>query len=209
MIFDLDDTLYYEIDFLKSAYREIASKIDHENMNSVYQKMIDSYSKNEDVFGYLVKHYNKFSKNELLEVYRNHVPEISLNIGAKDLIDYCRLHSYKMGIITDGRSITQRHKLKSLGIIELMDKIVISEEMGSTKPNQKNFTCFSDEALCEYYYIADNPKKDFIAPKSLGWKTICLLDIGYNIHPQDFTLEDSYLPEFTIKSLLECIAIIK
>ena len=24
----------------------------------------------------------------------------------------------------------------------------------------------------EYIYISDNPKKDFIAPKKLGWKTL-------------------------------------
>ena len=42
IIFDLDDTLYYEIDYLKSAYQEIASRICKED-NHLYNKMLKLY----------------------------------------------------------------------------------------------------------------------------------------------------------------------
>ena len=32
-------------------------------------------------------------------------------------------------------------------------------------------------------YIADNPKKDFIAPKQLGWNSIGILNENTRIHP--------------------------
>lgn len=38
IIFDLDDTLTYEIDYLKSAYYEIASKIDEKNSKMILRK---------------------------------------------------------------------------------------------------------------------------------------------------------------------------
>ena len=39
----------------------------------------------------------------------------------------------------------------------------------------------------DFIYVGDNPDKDFIAPKTLGWETICLKDDGSNIHKQDFS----------------------
>lgn len=73
IIFDLDDTLYYEIDYLKSAYQEIASRIYKED-NHLYNKMLKLYQEGKNVFDYLELHFSTFSKNVLLEIYRNHFP---------------------------------------------------------------------------------------------------------------------------------------
>ena len=32
------------------------------------------------------------------------------------------------------------------------------------------------EEDCEYFYVADNPKKDFIVPNKLGWRTVMIED---------------------------------
>jgi putative hydrolase of the HAD superfamily len=56
---------------------------------------------------------------------------------------------------------------------------------------------------CTYYYIGDNPAKDFVAPNRLGWNTVCLLDDGRNIHPQDFSLSSQMLPQHRISQLSE------
>jgi putative hydrolase of the HAD superfamily len=60
--------------------------------------------------------------------------------------------------------------------------------------------CYPSSA---YYYIGDNPAKDFQAPNHLGWTTICLLDDGRNIHPQDFTLSPQMLPQHIVPQLTE------
>ena len=39
LVFDLDDTLYNELDFLKSAFREISSTLDPMNKNILFVKM--------------------------------------------------------------------------------------------------------------------------------------------------------------------------
>ena len=60
-----------------------------------------------------------------------------------------------------------------------------------------------------YVYIGDNPKKDFVGANEVGWNTICLLDNGENVHKQEFDiLEDRYLPDVRIKSLVELVEII-
>ena len=89
----------------------------------------------------------------------------------------------KLGIITDGRVKTQTAKIKALGITKLFDTIIISEAIGTEKPNKANFKAIENALVgSSYYYIADNLKKDFIAPNAMGWKTIGLIDNGLNIH---------------------------
>ena len=56
-----------------------------------------------------------------------------------------------------------------------------------------------------YAYIGDNLNKDFITPKYLAWRTICLKDNGQNIHAQNFSMSEEYLPENTITNLSEII----
>lgn len=208
VIFDLDDTLMFEIEYLKSAYREIAKTIDTHNCDELFDEMFLLYKKKEDVFDFLVCKYSNCNKTDLLAMYRNHSPVLSLSREAEDVLNYCIAKKYKLGLITDGRSITQRSKLKALGIEELFDKVVISEEFGSMKPDEKNFKYFEEEGIEEYFYIGDNTKKDFITPNKLDWISICLLDTGYNIHKQDFSLAQDFLPKKRIKELIELISIL-
>lgn len=199
VVFDLDDTLTYEIDFLKSAYKEIASKLD----DGEYDIMINKYFENENVFDYISDKYGN-EKQEFISAYRGHFPKIKLVEGARDILDFCKENNYHLGLLTDGRSITQRNKIKSLDIERYFDKIVISEEIGSTKPNERNYSFFLDTDA-EYYYIADNPKKDFLTPNRLGWITVCILDRGNNIHKQDFHQEFEFLPRFCLKEIKDLI----
>lgn len=208
IIFDLDDTLAYEIDYLKSAYKEIASHLEPNFPEELYVEMIQLYNQGSNVFDILINKYPHSTKEELLTIYRNHFPDIKLNEGADNLFDAIISKSYKIGLITDGRSITQRNKLKALEIEHIFDKIVISEEFGSTKPDERNYKAFIEDDILEYYYIADNPKKDFITPNQLGWTSICLLNNGFNIHDQLFDISEEYLPKIKVDLLSEIIDII-
>lgn len=209
IIFDLDDTLVSEIDYLESAFREIAILINKEDSDGLYSEMLKLRSENNNVFNVLISQYPHLFKNDLLKIYRNHFPEIKFKEGAEDLLSWCNEQQYKIGLITDGRSITQRNKLKALGIENLFDKMVISEEFGSEKPAQENFTVFHTEGIMQYYYVADNIRKDFITPNALGWITICLKDDGRNIHPQSFDVEKEYLPQYLVDQLSDIKAIIE
>jgi putative hydrolase of the HAD superfamily len=209
IVFDLDDTLIYEIDFLKSAYREISGFIDLDNSNSLYNNMIIWYEEGENVFEKLLFIYPLVLKNELLTIYRNHFPLIELNEGVIEVLNYCKEKSFFLGLISDGRASTQRNKLVATGIIDFFDKIIISEEFGSEKPSLGNYEIFFEFEAEEYFYIADNPNKDFISPNRLGWKTVCVKDKGFNIHQQNLNLPPEYLPQKIISSLKELIRIIK
>lgn len=58
---------------------------------------------------------------------------------------------YKLGLITDGFSITQGNKLKALDIENLFDIIVISEEFGSKKPDLRNYELFEHLKTDEFF----------------------------------------------------------
>ncbi len=208
VVFDLDDTLLYEIEFLKSAYREIARKVEGENWSSLYQRMLEWYVDGKNVFDQLILENSTLNKKKLLNIYRNHFPEIKLNDGAIDVLLFCKNNGYVLGLISDGRSITQRNKLKATSILTFFDKIIISEEFGSEKPNMSNYQIFNDYKAETYYYVGDNPKKDFITPKKMGWKTFCLKDKGHNIHSQCIDLPKEFLPDKYIMSLNELIELL-
>ena len=200
IVFDLDDTLVYEIDFLKSAFQEIATFVDSKDEN-LFDKMLQWYFDKENVFENLKNKYPKIEIQELKNKYRNHFPDFDSNSENRDLLISLKHSGHYLGLITDGFSITQRNKLKALNIENLLDLIIISEEFGSEKPNLNNFETFHQFDTQEYFYIGDNVSKDFITPNKLGWHTICLLDQGKNIHKQNFDLELIYLPEQKIKKL--------
>ena len=182
VVFDLDDTLYNELDYLKSAYRSIALFLEPNNWKPLYLKMLSLYRCKMNVFEILVNSYD-IEISILIDIYRNHQPDIKLFDGVLEVLEAIKFKNGKIGILSDGRSRTQRAKLESLGILKLVDKVIISEEIGSEKPSLMNFRAIENSLSGNtYYYIADNLKKDFIAPNILGWKSVALIDNGKNIH---------------------------
>lgn len=194
----------YEIEYLESAYQEIAALLDPSQQHRLYKEMIDWYHGKKDVFAVLETRYGK-TKVDLLDLYRNHFPKIKMAEEVKMVLNYIREKQYKLGLISDGRSVTQRNKLKALDIEHLFEKVIISEEFGSTKPDCKNYEIFMEDKNSDYFYIGDNTQKDFIAPNNLGWVTIALKDAGKNIHKQDFSCPKEHQPHYIINNIKEII----
>lgn len=202
IVFDLDDTLIPEIDYLQSAFKEIAHYVEEGN-TTLYNQMYQWYLNKENVFLNLQNQYKNIEISDLITIYRNHYPDFNSKSKNRELILELKQKGHFLGLITDGFSITQRNKLKALDIENLFDLIIISEEFGSEKPDEANYKAFHQFGTTEYYYIGDNVTKDFVTPNKLGWTTVCLLDQGKNIHTQDFTKELIYLPKIKINNLFD------
>src|SRR5687768_1001939 len=82
-VFDLDDTLFQEIDFLKSAYSHISSKISTTEHHDIYNEMLQKYYNKENVFEWIITKYQQASPDMsvqwLLKEYREHMPAITLS----------------------------------------------------------------------------------------------------------------------------------
>jgi len=211
IIFDLDDTLYKEIDFLKSGYKALIKSIKYDyNIELSYDLLIKEYFEGENVFQNIIYHYPFINLDYLLNIYRYHNPDIKL--PQKEL--YCLKKLYKivfsLGIISDGRSVTQRNKLKSLGILNIFSDIIISEEFGSEKPALENYIYFEKKYPKKtFYYVGDNILKDFITPNKLKWITVGIKDINnYNIHKQSCNISREYLPKYWVDNICDLLSLI-
>lgn len=210
VLFDLDDTLYKEIDFLRSAYRDISTEIEQRfGVDRVYEQMIQDYQEQQDVFQHVINRIDgRLDKAYLLNRYRSHIPHIRLDQSTCSCLSVLKEKHIPMGLITDGRSVTQRNKIQVLGLNTWIKEpdIIISEEFGSEKPSERNYRYFEKRYPdCCFWYVGDNLQKDFLTPNHLGWQTVCLLDDGRNIHKQDFRVTEPYLPKFQIVALDELI----
>ncbi len=179
IIFDLDDTLYSEKEYVRSGYRAIANAFPH--VERMEEKLWQAFEQNKSAIDEVLISegiYDEDLKQKCLSLYRFHQPEISFYKGAKELLLQLRKNGYKLGIITDGRPEGQRAKIKALGLTELVDDIIITDELGGPeyrKPNKASFVKMQErfqfpfEEMC---YVGDNIKKDFIAPELLGMRCI-------------------------------------
>ncbi len=176
VIFDLDDTLYGEKQYVKSGYKKIAEFLgdasDEEKLWQYFEqgkRAVDEY----------LAEINKSDlKDKCLEIYRNHIPEISLYDGVLELIESLKSKGIKVGIITDGRVEGQKNKIKALGLEGMVDDIIITDELGGVqfrKPNDISFRimqCRWKLNFEQMLYVGDNPSKDFKAPKQLGMRSV-------------------------------------
>ncbi|MEM8937747.1 MAG: HAD family hydrolase [Bacteroidota bacterium] len=213
VIFDLDDTLYKEVDYVKSAFTEIAKYLSNNTVSLqaiVLNEMLRLFNNNEEVFKTILKKFeSNLSLEELIEIYRLHIPNVKLTSSTKKVLQTLLSNQVPMGLLTDGRSVQQRNKIQALKIEDFFEKIVISEEYGSEKPSKANYLIFEQFFEAEkYIYVGDNLKKDFISANYLGWKTVCLLDNGENIHKQDFNIPVQYLPQHSISQLDELLDLV-
>lgn len=210
VVFDLDDTLYKEIDYQISGFNAVCTWI-----NDVYgftlwselEKLIQL--KVQDVLGGLcdAAGLQPSVKETLLWVYRLHQPLIQLSPGVDAFLNELETNC-QAAILTDGRSVSQRLKLKSLGLSHL--PVYISEDYGSEKPAPDRFKFIMREMpAMRYIYVGDNLKKDFLAPNELGWISICLRDNGKNIHKQMLGEElNNHMPKFWVNNFFELKGII-
>lgn len=217
--FDLDDTLLKEIDYLKSAYAEIAqyalsvAKKDRAEFDNIYCLMLKAYNQGKNVFECLNTYMGlSLPIAEYLQIYRSHKPKIGLTDEVIETLSSLKEGDCILGLITDGRSEQQRNKIKALELSKWIeaDNIIISEEFGHEKPSFANYEYFMRRyPEASYVYVGDNLSKDFVGANALGWSTICLLDDGRNIHKQNFEVPLQCQPKMIIKNIVDLLDIFR
>ena len=89
--FDLDDTLYQEIDFVMSGYRAVSRFVEQEyGYADAFAVLSDAYSKHQNPFDALALAMKPTDINidRLVDIYRNHMPEISLSCATEATLQY-------------------------------------------------------------------------------------------------------------------------
>jgi len=121
--------------------------------------------------------------------------------------------SIKTAIITDGLPIKQYEKILRLGLEELIDLVVISDEIGIRKPNPKLFDyCLKKFQLTgeETIYIGDRIEKDIIPALLNNINSVYIHRGGkYDTDITGLRIPTETKPDFEIANLAEIFAIIK
>lgn len=183
VVFDIDDTLYLEREYVHSGFRAVERSIEEglgvRGFAAVCSELFESGSRGQ-VFDLALARLGVQADRELVmglrDVYRSHDPDIRLEPDTTSTL--ARLHPrLALSAISDGPLLSQRAKVQALELNRWLSPILLTEEMGSEyhKPSSLAFEMVQKRFGVEkaaLAYVADNPAKDFKGPAGLGWRTV-------------------------------------
>lgn len=188
VVFDLDDTLYLERDYVKSGFRAVAetavkgTKVSADDTITFLWNGFLEGSRGSS-FNALLERYPELAQNvdvtALVKRYREHAPDISYLPGIEPLLAELQSLNVPLAVISDGPLVSQAAKAEALGVSRYANPVVLTDAWGQDfwKPHVRAFEHvgeafgFPHEKLV---YIGDNPLKDFHAPTKLGWRSVRL-----------------------------------
>lgn len=184
-VFDLDDTLYPERSFVESGFKAVADWLMRRLGWEAGESLCTMLSLLEiqgrgAVFDGLLASKGVRSVglvNECVKIYRQHMPNITLDPVAKIILTNLNRSSY---LVTDGHKIVQRNKISALGVDAYLKKSFITHCYGvrHAKPSVYCFDIIRKREMCEWsdmIYVGDNPTKDFVNLNLLGVRTVRVL----------------------------------
>ena len=108
--------------------------------------------------------------------------------------------SYRLGLVSNGPLASQTAKVNALGLAGFYDPMVLTGAWDPeySKPHPRAFALIEktwELSGPQVAYVADNPLKDFVAPRGRGWRTIRVrtpgqLNFGYEAPVADFAPDD-------------------
>ena len=220
-MFDLDDTLYDEKQFVESGFFKLAEFVESKfkiNKKDFYKILIDIFKGGArgNIFNLALEKVNvAYEENiirAMVKIYREHNPKIKLAEDVKSLLEKLK-EIYSLGIVTDGYFEVQKKKVQALKLEELFDSIIYTDKYGREywKPNVYGYKLALEELKIllpeQAVYIGDNPYKDFIGAKKIGITTVRILQPGREY--TNVKLDKKYEADYEIRELQEIIDVLK
>jgi len=185
VIFDMDDTLYPERDFVLSGFTVVATWAErvlgipadegYGLLARLFAEGVRGDTFNRWLAAWHVAQPERFLP-EMVAVYREHEPQIRPFPEIPSLLQQLRA-TCRLGLVSDGYLDVQRRKLRALGLAGCFEAIVFSDEWGRAhwKPDPKPYVVVLKKLGIlpeQAVYVADNPKKDFLGARRIGMATI-------------------------------------
>jgi putative hydrolase of the HAD superfamily len=210
IVFDLDDTLYDEISYVKSGFHAVAKYLEEwygipsqASFDWMWQCL--RVKGRGSIFNDVLKHYGCYSNTlvkKCLGVYRTHYPNIKLCEEAEKSLE--KLSKYPIYIVTDGNKTVQHKKLESLELYKRVSKCYVTYRYGirHSKPSPYCFFKIAEREQVtpdRIVYIGDNSNKDFVGIKPYGFKTVRIMRGQY----KEIERAKEFEAEYRIESLQE------
>lgn len=184
IVFDLDDTLYPERAFVDSGFRVVAHWVERRlglSGDAAYRQLQSAFDdgvRGNSFDRFLAAHGIRGDGlvQEMIEVYRGHAPEITPYPGVEEMLARLR-GPFLLGLLTDGSGNVQRRKITALGLDQMFDAIVLTDDLGrwAWKPSSRPFATILDLLAVpadESAYVGDNPVKDFLGARRIGMRAV-------------------------------------
>ena len=181
VIFDLDDTLYPEASYVASGFRAAGAALAAQHGVAGFAAMATAVASE----GFAGKVFDEALRRLgadtslapfCLAAYRAHRPEIELFPEADEALRALRPR-FALGVLTDGWLEVQTQKVAVLGLAARVDAVVCTDAFGRAhwKPASTGYEAIAEALRVQHTacaYVADNPAKDFITARALGWRTV-------------------------------------
>jgi putative hydrolase of the HAD superfamily len=181
--FDLDDTLYDEMQFVASGLDAVAKAAAEElgleicEARSVLEHSWRTQPRGQAIDD-LLRHFDRHTRGRvrrLSDVYRRHVPAIRCPEVTWRVLD--ELASYPLYLVTDGHKLEQESKIRALGLAARFRRCLITNRYGIRfqKPSPFVFERILERERCtprDVVYVGDDPSRDFLGIRPLGFRTI-------------------------------------
>lgn len=186
VVCDMDDTLYLERDYVKSAFKAVGewarSELSLAGFGEAAQSLFDS-GQRERVFNAVLEQFGIEPTRErvmqCVDAYREHTPDIALQPDADAFISGLP-NNWRLALVSDGFRVAQENKVAALGLAARgFDPVIVTDVWGRDywKPHPRAFETIAAHYAdhdCRLAYVADNSTKDFLAPNRLGWATVLI-----------------------------------
>jgi putative hydrolase of the HAD superfamily len=224
VVFDLDDTLYDEVEYCKSGFTSVSEFLSSmpemppaERLFNAFWKQFEAGNRTKTFNAALHElgvGYNAALRElgivddkliqQLIYAYRNHDPKITLPQESRDVLSQLS-SKFTLALLTDGFLPAQQLKVQALEIEQYFKCIIYTEQLGREfwKPSPAGFEKIMETLNVKSQsmaYVADNQIKDFIAPNRLGFATIQI------IRPARLHLESSQEPDSVAKYTIRQIS---
>ena len=189
VVFDLDDTLYDEVEYCRSGFAYVSEFLaglpQHPPANHIFDALWKQFTAGNHTKTFnaalddLAIAWDENLIGKLIKLYRSQPPKITLPPQSRDVLS--RLSGkYTLALLTDGFLPAQQLKVQALGIEKYFKCIIYTEQLGREfwKPSPAGFEKLMENLNAKpesMVYVADNQMKDFIAPNSLGFVTIQII----------------------------------
>jgi putative hydrolase of the HAD superfamily len=215
VVFDLDDTLCSERLYAFSGFEAVAEWLRRRQVCPVdparrMRELFDAGCRGR-VFNQLLAEWRCDQAAdwipEMVTCYRTHRPTIRLYPDAEEILGLWS-GTFRLSLISDGAVVMQQGKIEALGLAGHIDPIILTDVWGRDywKPHTRAFRELELATSCsarQCVYIGDNKEKDFVAPRALGWRTICVHRPD-GIYAQAQAAPDGE-PEFEVDSLTDIV----
>jgi len=214
VIFDLDNTLYDAEEFFSGAFAKISNYLSAKygiSQIKIYKRLMKLWREKTSMYGYL---FNDLLNNfgivgeigNLVKLFNEYEGEIKPYSDVIPTLRKLREKKCKLGIVSDGTVERQKKKIKILGIADFFDAIIYTKEIGSPKPSHIPFLKALEKLSVipqNSFYVADNPKIDFVGAKKIGMRTVRILRGEFRSIPSSKDVD------FEIENFDELIKVVK